>query len=145
MINDDLKAGSLNSRRNFIRKAVAGSLVAAGIPGIIGAAVAHPESKKLKPAKGNVILFQGDSITDAGRNRESESPNDPEALGFGYSLLAGAALLEKYPECGLRVYNKGVSGNKVYQLAERWEKDWRRWEKSDQMEVLSSHNLADRN
>jgi lysophospholipase L1-like esterase len=37
--------------------------------------------------------------------------------------LAGAALLEKYPKLDLKIYNKGISGNKVYQLAERWDKD----------------------
>ena len=51
------------------------------------------------------------------------APNNPSALGSGYSMLAGAALLEKFPTLDLKIHNRGVSGNKVYQLAERWDKD----------------------
>jgi lysophospholipase L1-like esterase len=38
-------------------------------------------------------------------------------------LLTAAELLTDYPGLNLRIYNKGISGNKVYQLAERWDKD----------------------
>jgi lysophospholipase L1-like esterase len=38
-------------------------------------------------------------------------------------MLAGAELLEKHAALNLRVFNKGVSGNKVFQLAERWDAD----------------------
>lgn len=103
-----------------MKKAAMGSLMAVSIPGIVSAA-AIP--KKAILAKGNTILFQGDSITDAGRNKEDNSYNNPKALGSGYAMLAGAALLEKYPSLGLKVYNKGISGNKVFQLAERWDRD----------------------
>ena len=68
-------------------------------------------------------MFQGDSITDSGRNKEDNGFNTSRALGSGYPLLAGAALLEKYAGLDLKIYNKGISGNKVYQLAERWDKD----------------------
>ncbi len=44
-------------------------------------------------------------------------------FGSGYSMLAGAALLEKHSSLDLKIYNKGISGNKVYQLAERWDED----------------------
>ena len=40
---------------------------------------------------GTVILFQGDSITDSGRNRDVAEPNVPGALGTGYPLLVAAA------------------------------------------------------
>ena len=45
------------------------------------------------------VLFQGDSITDVGRNRESQNnPNDHwGGLGHGYPLMTAAAMLEKYP------------------------------------------------
>jgi len=112
-----------NNRRNFIRKAAMGSMMALSIPEIVSASLSPLEVKKVTAGKGNVILFQGDSITDAGRNRDDSSFNSPGALGWGYSMLAGAALLEKYPRLDLKIYNRGVSGNKVYQLAERWDKD----------------------
>jgi lysophospholipase L1-like esterase len=110
-----------NSRRNFLRKASMASLMVAGIPQIVSAAM--PPVKKLTVSKGNVILFQGDSITDAGRNKDDNSFNNPRSLGSGYAMLAAAAMLERYAAQDLRIYNKGISGNKVYQLAERWDKD----------------------
>ena len=73
---------------------------------------------------GDVILFQGDSITDAGRSRRREDiANDTRALGNGYAFLAASQLLADRPEAGLKIYNRGISGNKVFQLAERWDAD----------------------
>jgi lysophospholipase L1-like esterase len=114
-----------NSRRSFIRKAALGSLAAISIPEIISASVPKKtkNKKKLILKKDGVILFQGDSITDAGRNREDSSFNTPRALGTGYAMLAAVQMLEEYAELNLKIYNKGISGNKVYQLAERWDKD----------------------
>lgn len=72
---------------------------------------------------GATILFQGDSITDAGRDRENNRPNDPWALGIGYPLLVTAHLRKIMPAHNLTCYNRGISGNKVFQLAERWQED----------------------
>ncbi len=110
-----------SSRRSFIKKASAGSLFLGSIPEIVTAAA--PPAKKITLSKNNVILFQGDSITDAGRNREDNSFNSSRALGSGYAMLASAAILEKFASLDLKIYNKGISGNKVFQLAERWDKD----------------------
>ncbi len=112
-----------NSRRSFIKKAALGSLMAASVPEIVSAVMVKDSVKKIPLQKGNTILFQGDSITDAGRNKEDSSFNTSKALGAGYAMLAGAALLEKYSQLEIKVYNKGISGNKVYQLAERWDAD----------------------
>ncbi|MDA3823611.1 MAG: SGNH/GDSL hydrolase family protein, partial [Bacteroidales bacterium] len=71
----------------------------------------------------DVVLFQGDSITDAGRDRKNEWANQGRSFGPGYALLAAAKLLGALPEKNLTIYNRGISGNKVYQLAERWQKD----------------------
>jgi lysophospholipase L1-like esterase len=38
-------------------------------------------------------------------------------------MIAASALLFKEADKNLKIYNKGISGHKVYQLAERWEKD----------------------
>jgi lysophospholipase L1-like esterase len=112
-----------NSRRSFIRKAALGGLMAVSIPEILSASMAPAPIKKQSLAKGSVILFQGDSITDAGRNKEEMAFNNQRALGSGYAMLTAAALLEKYASLDLKIYNKGISGNKVFQLAERWDKD----------------------
>jgi lysophospholipase L1-like esterase len=114
---------NMNSRRSFIKKAALGTVAAISIPEILSAAMAKAKIKEIKLLKDQVILFQGDSITDSGRNREEAGYNSPRNLGSGYPLLAGAALLNKYAGLNLKIYNKGISGNKVFQLAERWDKD----------------------
>jgi len=112
-----------NSRRSFLKKAVLGTLAAVSIPEIISASVPKKSKNKLQLLKDQTILYQGDSITDAGRNREDMGFNSPRPLGTGYAFLIAAQLLEEYAGLNLKIYNKGISGNKVYQLAERWDKD----------------------
>jgi len=73
---------------------------------------------------GQTVLFQGDSITDAGRDREvAKEANNPAALGRGYAMLASADLLSRFPDGKLRVFNRGVSGNQVPSLIDRWPSD----------------------
>jgi hypothetical protein len=110
-------------RRRFIAKASLGAAASLGLPGIVSAAYAETKADKITLAKDDVILFQGDSITDAGRKHNETNPNNSGALGGGYAFMAGSELLYKHAPKNLRVYNKGISGNKVYQLAERWEAD----------------------
>ncbi len=64
------------------------------------------------------ILFQGDSITDAGRNRR-----DGESLGEGYAMMVASWLSAKYPEKNVQFLNRGVGGDDVKRLRERWQKD----------------------
>jgi len=111
------------SRRSFIKKTVLGGIAAISIPDIVSAASPKSKSKKIQLLKGQTILFQGDSITDASRNKQDMGFNNPGALGNGYAMLAAANMLEKYAQLNLKIYNKGISGNKVYQLAERWDRD----------------------
>lgn len=74
--------------------------------------------------KNNIILFQGDSITDSGRDRKRQNiANEPPAMGTGYVLLAASQLLDEYSEVKPKIYNRGISGNKVFQLASRWDTD----------------------
>lgn len=115
------------SRRSFLTRSLAGAAVMAHIPAILSASIApaKPEtSKKYKLfKKGDTILYQGDSITDAGREKAKELPNNPQSFGSGYAFLAASVLMSKLADPGLTLYNRGISGNKVYQLAERWQKD----------------------
>ncbi len=72
----------------------------------------------------DTILFQGDSITDAGRSRPKEGvPNDPAGLSGGYAGLAAGFVLADRSADGLKFLNRGISGHKVFQLAERWQRD----------------------
>jgi lysophospholipase L1-like esterase len=112
-----------NSRRSFIRKAALGGMMAISIPEILAASMGEKGTKKVQLTKGNVVLFQGDSITDAGRNKEDQGFNTAKILGTGYAVLAAADLLNEYASLELKIFNRGISGNKVYQLAERWDKD----------------------
>jgi lysophospholipase L1-like esterase len=82
---------------------------------------AERQTRLIKP--GDTILFQGDSITDADRNRTDSAVNAYAALGKGYAWLAASQLLVGSPSDNLKIYNRGISGNKVYQLAERWKTD----------------------
>ena len=95
--------------------------MAVSLSHIVSTSLAGVKPSKITLAKDDVILFQGDSITDAGRNREETGFNNARALGNGYALLAGSSLLHEHASKNLRIYNKGISGNKVYQLAERWD------------------------
>ena len=65
-----------------------------------------------------VILFQGDSITDAGRDYQN-----PDGLGNGYAMMAAAWFQALYPEKGVRFINRGISGNRAKDLRDRWGKD----------------------
>ncbi len=114
------------SRRNFLRRSAVQAAGLAAIPAIITESVQAaelPALPKLKVEAGETILFQGDSITDAGRDREKQLPNDARSFGNGYALMTAAPILEKHPEEQLQIYNRGISGNKVYQLADRWQED----------------------
>ena len=67
------------------------------------------------------IVFQGDSITDFGRSRETDQPN--AALGTGYVNLIAADLLYENPQADLRIFNRGISGNRIVDLYARWKVD----------------------
>lgn len=68
--------------------------------------------KKLK------ILFQGDSITDAGRNRA-----DIHDLGHGYPLYTAKAIREAFPDRDFEFIDLGISGNRAENLRDRWTED----------------------
>ncbi|HLV22860.1 MAG TPA: SGNH/GDSL hydrolase family protein [Polyangiaceae bacterium] len=74
-------------------------------------------------ARGARVLFQGDSITDAGRNHAAIEANDADGMGNGYAYLAICRLLADRPDEGLAFFNRGISGNKAVDLLERWEED----------------------
>lgn len=119
-----MKQNESASRRNFLKNTSIAGVAALAIPQLISTAFAAEKSKKkVSIAKNDVILFQGDSITDAGRKKDSDAFNNASALGGGYAMIAASGLLFNYADKDLKIYNKGISGNKVYQLAERWEKD----------------------
>jgi lysophospholipase L1-like esterase len=127
MIRNMLRETFKPSRRNFIKTASVGTLAAVGIPQIVSAAFAQEQAApKLTFKAGDTILFQGDSITQMGRDvslSKAREYNTLGALGSGYALLVASKLLLDYPSKKLQIHNKGVSGDKVFQLADRWDSD----------------------
>jgi len=64
------------------------------------------------------ILFQGDSITDAGRDR-----SDAHNLA-GYSVYTAEKLKENLPEVEFEFINLGISGNRTSDLLDRFQSDF---------------------
>jgi lysophospholipase L1-like esterase len=108
-------------------------------------------------ADNSLVLFQGDSITDAGRSRENLAD-----LGGGYPGLIAAWYSALYPQKRVRFLNRGISGNRAADLHSRWNVDcldlqpawvsiligindtWRRFDSNDptSAEVYQQHFLA---
>lgn len=65
------------------------------------------------------LLFQGDSITDAGR-----SFDDPRQLGGGYVKYAAENLRQAYPQVEFDFINLGISGNQTKDLVARLDKEF---------------------
>ena len=67
------------------------------------------------------ILFQGDSITDAGRDY-----SDYHELGQGYPKYAAELIRDRFddPKNGtIEFINLGISGHRTRDLRARWQKD----------------------
>ena len=112
-----------SSRRNFIKNTSLGGLAFLSIPGIVSTSFKEEKVGRISLKKDDIVLLQGDSITDAGRKKDNKEANNAAALGSGYAYVAASEMLFKYPDKTLKIYNRGISGNKVYQLAERWDAD----------------------
>jgi lysophospholipase L1-like esterase len=66
---------------------------------------------------GEKVVFIGDSITEDNRFQEEDG------LGTGYVRHIHDYFALCYPELYLQIVNKGISGNRVTDLQQRWEKD----------------------
>ena len=64
----------------------------------------------------SIILFQGDSITDCGRDRE-----DQKSLGEGYVNLITETVVDRNSQSNLKFINRGISGDKIRDLHLRWD------------------------
>lgn len=108
------------TRRDVFRASAAGAIALAG------AAATTPRNvcAAATTLKHNAtILLQGDSITDAGRKRDRQLANDIGSLGIGYANMIAAGMLGYHPTLALQCHNRGISGNKVPDLAARWDED----------------------
>lgn len=64
------------------------------------------------------LLFQGDSITDAGRDR-----SDFWSLGEGYPKYAAEYIFERFADTEFEFINRGVGGDQTEQLLQRMQED----------------------
>lgn len=102
-------------RRSFLKNlAVIGSIVA------IPAEVANATPPAEKGGNGYTFLFQGDSVTNGNRTRNYDWNH---VMGHGYQYIFASKLWYDFPAKGFHSFNRGVSGNKVTDLAARWQKD----------------------
>lgn len=110
------------TRRNLLQSTIAAGVAASSVSNVsITSAAQGSEAQSL--SEGAVILFQGDSITDARRDRKKQTANQSAGLGDGYPLLVAGSLLQSHPGKQLKIHNRGISGNKVPDLAKRWQAD----------------------
>ena len=65
------------------------------------------------------ILFQGDSVTDAGRDH-----SNPHDLGEGYPKYAAAMMQDAFPQIDFEFVDLGISGNRTEHLVQRLEGDF---------------------
>lgn len=107
-----------NSRRDFIKKTTLAGIASTVLTEIVTAAkkgeIAFAKKEQLN------FLFQGDSITDGNRGRNTD-PN--HIMGHGYAFSIASRLGAAFPEKANLFYNMGISGNKITDLQQRWQTD----------------------
>lgn len=106
-------------RRRFIKKTGIASIAGMLVPDMLLA-----EKNKALKSGGNAgrftILFQGDSITDGNRARNTDWNH---VMGHGFAYLIACRLWFDNIGKNLMFYNRGISGNKVKDLDARWQTD----------------------
>lgn len=95
--------------------------VAGSLPLVIPAVSSGNKNPGVPEDEQNLrFLFQGDSITDGNRGR-NEDPN--HILGHGYVFSISSRIGADFPRAGFSFYNRGISGNTVVDLRNRWQED----------------------
>jgi len=113
----DLEHSEQPTRRDFIKRASLLGAAALTVPAALSA-FTLPEGGTT--GDNYTFLFQGDSITDGNRSRNTDWNH---VLGHGYAYLIAARLWYEFPENGFHFFNRGISGNTVQDLQKRWAED----------------------
>lgn len=108
----------IHRRRDFLKKATAVGAAAAFVPQFLQAT--PDENFERTGGEGFTFLFQGDSITDGNRTRNTDWNH---VMGHGYQFIIASKLWYDFPKKGFHFFNRGISGNKVTDLAARWKTD----------------------
>ncbi|CAN5448713.1 SGNH/GDSL hydrolase family protein [soil metagenome] len=105
---------NVHQRRQFLKQTLALSAGAAVLPFASHATVHNNEGN------GTTFLFQGDSITDGNRTRNNDWNH---VMGHGFAYLIASRVWYDFPAKQFHFFNRGISGNKINDLAERWQPD----------------------
>lgn len=111
-----MKMEKTSSRRTFIRQ-LSSFAAASTLSSLMPAQVTDETANSVSE---HVILFQGDSITDGNRSRNKDWNH---VMGHGYQFIIASKLWYELPGKGLHFFNRGISGNKITDLATRWDED----------------------
>ena len=107
-----------DKRRNFLKQITTLGSMASLTPMVINAMQLAANTGK--EGDGFTFLFQGDSITDGNRTRNNDWNH---VMGHGYQYIIASKLWYDFPAKGFHFFNRGISGNKVMDLAARWQTD----------------------
>ena len=110
---------NVNNRRDFLKEISAAVTIAAVSPSIL-AAKEYDDIGANNKGVGSVFLFQGDSITDGNRTRNNDWNH---VMGHGYQYIIASKLWYDFPKKDFHFFNRGISGNKITDLAARWQTD----------------------
>jgi lysophospholipase L1-like esterase len=103
-----------NNRRAFIKNLGIGSMASFALPATTF------ENDSVNEKSGLTILFQGDSITDGNPTRNNDWNH---VMGHGFQFIISSKPWNENPESNLKFFNRGVSGNWVSGLGNRWQED----------------------
>lgn len=107
---------TMHDRRGFVKQ-----MAALGAMSFTGSPLLHAAGAgKNREGDGTTFLFQGDSITDGNRTRNNDWNH---VMGHGYQYIIASKLWYEHPQKNFHFFNRGISGNKVTDLAARWQKD----------------------
>jgi lysophospholipase L1-like esterase len=105
------------SRRSFVKQA---AIIGAGALTLPTTLSSFTSAANESTGDNYTFLFQGDSITDGNRTRDTDWNH---ILGHGYAYLIAGRLWYQFPEKKFHFFNRGVSGNSVPDMAARWDSD----------------------
>ena len=74
----------------------------------------------LRLKNNDIILFQGDSITDGNRGRNEDLNH---IHGHGYQYIIASEMYADNFDKNIEVINRGISGNRITDLLARWDED----------------------
>jgi len=109
-----------DNRRSFLKQISLAGAAALTIPEILSAENKKAGNSGNDAPNSKTFLFQGDSITDGGRSFNKDWNH---VFGQGYAYLITSRLGYDCPGRNYKFFNRGISGNKISDLAARWQTD----------------------